>query len=145
VLQQGRINVAHFARCQDEDRLRFIAAGDRLRELAGRLPAPSAALARREGDTLILAGELIASIGRTFAAIAAHQRGDHQDLRRIVGEEIDARERQLDLSGRIGFGGGVNPLLVGEDLQNMRLFLSHPAFPDVPAHLFSFTETPFSV
>ena len=43
-----------------------------------------------------------------------------------------------------GSGGGVNPILVSDDIQNMRLFHSHPANPNVPEELFHFTLSPCS-
>jgi hypothetical protein len=51
----------------------------------------------------------------------------------------------LEISGRLGWGGGVNPILVSEDIQNMRLFLSSDDFPNTDDELFHFTATPYSV
>ena len=105
----------------------------------------AAVIADRESANIALAGELIASIGRTVAAHDAFSCAAWSELRTLVTEEIDARERTLEISGRIGFGGGVNTVLVDEDIQNMRYFISHPAYPIVPDDQFHFTSTPYTV
>jgi hypothetical protein len=149
VLQNGRVAPGDFARWQEEDRERFQAAARRFDEFASALSATGndagPALAAREARNIELAGELIASVGRTVLAAALFERGDWQGLRRVVEQEIDAREAQLELSARAGVGAGVHPLLVREDIQNMRLFLASDEFPHVPDDRFHFTPTPFSV
>jgi hypothetical protein len=102
-------------------------------------------LARREARNIELAGELIASEGRTLLAVQAYHDQDWPLLRETIAEEIDARERQLEISGRLGWGGGVNPILVSEDIQNMRLYLSSDDFPNTPDDSFHFTATPYSI
>jgi hypothetical protein len=99
----------------------------------------------RESQNIELAGELIASEGRTILALDAYRARDAAVLRSTIAGEIDARERQLEISGRLGWGGGVNPILVSEDIQNMRLFLSSDDFPNTDDELFHFTATPYSV
>jgi len=145
----GDMTARGFLRLQLEDRLHFLGAADIFAGLAGRLRKcghdNAAALADRESANIALAGELIASVGRTVAAQEAFGRSAWEELRTLVAEEIDARERALEVSGRIGFGGGVNTNLVEEDIQNMRLFLSHPLFPFVPDDRFHFTATPYAV
>lgn len=133
---------------QLEDRKAFLAAAQDFDRLADRLQAAglgAADLARREAVNIELAGELLASEGRTVAAVAAFEAGDRARLREIITDEIDARERQLEISGRAGWGSGVNPILVSEDIQNMRLYLSRDDFPNTPDDCFHFTATPYSV
>ena len=89
-------------------------------------------------------GELLASQGRTLTAADAFHRGDSEQLRAIVEAEIEERIRQQEISGRIGWGAGINPILVDEDIQNMRLYLSRDDFPDTPDEVFHFTHTPYS-
>lgn len=147
-LQTLDIDVGEFAKYQEEDRSAFVgmsAAFDRFADKMEALSLPSCAIARREARNIELAGEMIGSIGRTFSAYMAYKECDGKRLRTVVEAEIDARERQLQISGRIGWGAGVNPLLVTEDIQNMRLFLSRDDFPNPPDECFHFTETPYSV
>ncbi len=137
-----------FARFQKEDSAQWQRVGAAFRALADSIEAFSphgARLARRESATIELAAELIVSIGRTVAAAAAWQRKDAATLRNLIEAEIEGRERQLALSGTLGLGAGINPILVSEDLQNMRLFLSARRFPDVPDDRFRWTPSPFSV
>lgn len=72
---------------------------------------------------------LIGSQGRIFAASAAYADRNAPMLRALILEEIEARRRQLELSAAIGAGGGIDPVAVSEDIQNMMLFLSSPDFP----------------
>lgn len=118
----------------------FAALADRL-EQAG---LASTALARGESANIDLAAELIVSSVRTVSAVDAWKRRDADLLRTLIGDEIESRERQLDITGRIGLGGGVNPILVDEDIQNMRLFLADPDFPETPMDRFHWTATPYS-
>ncbi len=149
VLRNGDMPAGEFLRLQLEDRIRFLGVADIFSKLAVRLRecghSNAANLVDRESANIALAGELIASVGRTVAAHDAFGRAAWDELRTLVEEEIDARERELEISGRIGFGGGVNTILVEEDIQNMRLFLSHPSFPLVPDDRFHFTATPYTV
>lgn len=101
-------------------------------------------MARREARHIELAGELFASTGRTLTAHAAFKNGDRQQLRTIIEAEIDGRIRQQEITGRISRGSEINPILVDEDIQNMRLYLSHEDFPQVADELFHFTATPYS-
>ena len=78
------------------------------------------------------------------AAVDAWKRQDADRLRALIEAEAEGRERQLEISGRIGFGGGVNPILVSEDIQNMRLYLACPDFPQVPDEHFHVTANPYS-
>lgn len=133
---------------QREDRPSFLASAAHFDGLADALEEaglPSASLARREARNIELAGELIASIGRFYGAFDAWDSGNAERLRAIIAEEIEARMRQQEISGRIGWGAGVNPILVDEDIQNMRLYLSSDDFPETPDEVFHFTETPYSV
>lgn len=135
-------------RLLERDRLAWLEAARGFDALAGvveRLSPTGAALAKREAANIELAAELIVSVGRAAAAYTAWQERAFTKLRAIVEAEIDARERQLQISGRIGLGGGVNPILVSEDIQNMRLFVSSDEFPDVPDNLFHLTACPYSV
>ncbi|MEI8196924.1 MAG: hypothetical protein WCI73_13570 [Phycisphaerae bacterium] len=147
VLRERQIEVERFVEFQYADRVAFLAVAAAFEHLAARLAAAgfSAGSALREGRHIALAGELVASQGRTFAAALAFAAGDTTRLRHIIEEEIDARERQLELSARAGWGGGVNPILVSEDIQNMRLYLSRDDFPHTPDTCFHFTPTPYSV
>ncbi|HEY3330996.1 MAG TPA: hypothetical protein VGK19_13295 [Capsulimonadaceae bacterium] len=137
-----------FARWQDADREAFLAVAQQFDALAAELTdagfAAGSESANREARNIELAGELIASVGRTFEAVEAFVRGDAGALRTIVEREIDARERQLEVSALAGWGAGVNPIFVDEDIQNMRLFLSHDLFPNPPDSIFHFTPTPYS-
>lgn len=104
----------------------------------------SATLARREARNIELAGELFASIGRTMTAHKAFKTDKQMVLRNTIEAEIDGRIRQQEISGLIGWGAGVNAILVDEDIQNMRLYLAHDDFPQVADELFHFTATPYS-
>jgi hypothetical protein len=144
--RQG-MDAATFAGYQQEDCTTFLAVAAEFEQFANILEnkrlVAGAASARREGLTVALAGELIASQGRTAAAAAAFQSRDVASLRRLVEAEIDARERQMGLSGRLGWGAGVDPFLVEEDIQNMRLYLSSDDFPDTPDACFHFSTALF--
>jgi len=148
-VRRAGIDPSILGRFQMQDRLAFLFVAERFDEFADRLRdnglLEPAAQARREARNIELAAELIASEGRTFEAFDAFQRGDWERLRTIIEAEIEARIRQQEISGRVGWGAGVNPILVDEDIQNMRLFLSHDAFPDVPDACFHFTATPYSI
>ena len=148
ILQDGKISPVTFSALQSEDRLSFLEASKTFGRLGEALDAAGlaepASLAGREAETIELAGELIASVGRTVLAIHHHKNSNWQALREVVLQEIASRERQIQISGKIGHGGGVNQCLVLEDIQNMRLFLSHPAYPHVPEELFSFTVCPYT-
>jgi hypothetical protein len=149
MVRNSGIDPLDMGRYQEEDRQAFLAVAGAFTALADRLAEsgclPGAALARREGVNIELAGELLASEGRTFLAAAAFNRGDTAALRATIAEEIEGRIRQQEISGRIGWGAGVNPLLVDEDIQNMRLYLSRHDFPDTPDDCFHFTASPYSV
>jgi len=137
-----------FLEFQEADRSCWLGVAQDFERLA-RLLAPispeGARLAEREAAMITLAAELIVSIGRTAAAVAAWRARDVAGLRALIQAEIEGRERQLEISGRLGLGAGVNPILVSEDIQNMRLFLSHETFPDVPDERFHLTPCPYSV
>ena len=142
------ISPGDFAAWQNADRLAFLGVAGQFDRLADALEeagiSSSARLARREARNIELAGELLASEGRTILAAQAYHDQDWALLRQTIIEEIDARERQLEISGRLGWGGGVNPLLVSEDIQNMRLYLSSDDFPNTPDECFHFTASPYS-
>ena len=128
-LERVGIQAGDFNRLLQEDRVRFIEAGDAFRELATLLEELSpdgAKLAEREADNIALAGELIGSQGRIFAAASAYAGRETELLRELVREEVDARHRQLEVSAGIGVGEGIDPFMVGEDIQNMMLFVSSP-------------------
>ena len=84
----------------------------------------------------LLAGELYGSEARTIAAVQAYERKDAAALRALIGEELEARERELRISARLDPESGIDPLLVQEDLANMRLYLSSDGFPSVPKDRF---------
>jgi hypothetical protein len=133
----------------EEDRLAFIQAANAFDSLATNF-ADSAAVdaaktASREARNIELAGELIVSEWRYITACQAFEAGDAQRLRTLIEAEIEGRIRQQEVSGRIGWGAGVNPILVDEDIQNMRLYLSRDDFPDTPDDVFHFTATPYTV
>ena len=133
----------------EEDRLAFIQTARAFDELATRFAnsaaTEAASTARREARNIELAGEIIASEGRYIAACHAFDAGDSKRLRTLVEAEIEGRIRQQEISGCIGWGAGVNPILVDEDIQNMRLFLSRDDFPHTPDDVFHLTATPYSV
>jgi hypothetical protein len=136
-----------FLRLQIEDSLAWQAVAARFSNLAVALQAAAlsgAALAKREAATIELAAELIVSCARFAAAAKAFRDGATDRLRHLIEEEVDARERALLISGRVGYGGGVNPVLVSEDIQNMRFFLADDRFPNMPDDLFHMTATPYS-
>ena len=145
VLRNG-ISAGDFAAWQKTDCIAFVGVAGKFDHFADALEKAglSGRLARREARNIELAGELIASEGRTLLAVQAYHDQDWPLLRQTITEEIDARERQLEISGRLGWGGGVNPLLVSEDIQNMRLYLSSDDFPNTPDDSFHFTATPYS-
>ena len=145
ILRNG-VSVSDFAAWQKADCIAFAGVAGKFDSLAEALEGAgiSGRLARREARNIELAGELIASEGRTLLAVQAYHDQDLALLRQTIAEEIDARERQLEISGRLGWGGGVNPLLVSEDIQNMRLYLSSDDFPNTPDDSFHFTATPYS-
>ncbi len=143
------IDPDRFLAFQEEDRLLFLAVAEAFDALADRcqsatLPA-AALLARREARNIQLAGELLASEGRMFAASTAFTRQDAARLRELIEAELEARDRQLEISARIGWGAGINPILVSEDIHNMRLYLSRDDFPDTPDGCFHFTASPYTV
>jgi hypothetical protein len=146
-IMQNGISAGDFAAWQKADRLAFLGVAgqfDRLADALEKAGMPGFP-ARREARNIELAGELIASEGRTLLAVQAYHDQDWPLLRETIAEEIDARERQLEISGRLGWGGGVNPILVSEDIQNMRLYLSSDDFPNTPDDSFHFTATPYSI
>ena len=96
----------------------------------------NAANARSEGDNIRLAGELYGSEARTIAAVQAYERKDAAALRALIEEELEARERELRISARLDPESGIDPLLVQEDIANMRLYLSSDGFPSVPKDRF---------
>jgi hypothetical protein len=146
-IMQNGLSAGDFAAWQKVDRLAFLGIAGQFERLADALEEAgiSGHLARREAPNIELAGELIASKGRTLLAVQAYHDQDWPLLRETIAEEIDARERQLEISGRLGWGGGVNPILVSEDIQNMRLYLSSDDFPNTPDDSFHFTATPYSI
>ena len=145
ILKNG-ISAGGFADWQKADCIAFVGVAGKFDHFADALEKAglSGRLARREARNIELAGELIASEGRTLLAVQAYHDQDWPLLRQTIAEEIDARERQLEISGRLGWGGGVNPLLVSEDIQNMRQYLSSDDFPNTPDNSFHFTATPYS-
>jgi hypothetical protein len=149
LLKANKTDILAFGHFQEEDCAAFqkvSAAYDRVAAHLGERGLPdAAALVLCEARNIELAGELLASVGRTFLAAEAFQRGDSEKLRAIVEEEIEGRQRQLEITGRIGWGAGVNSILVDEDIQNMRLYLSHDDFPNVKDSCFHFTSSPYSV
>jgi len=146
-IMQNGISAGDFAAWQKVDRVAFLGVAEQFDRFAEALEKAgmSGRLARREARNIELAGELLASEGRSLLAVQAYHDQDWPLLRQTIAEEIDARERQLEVSGRLGWGGGVNPLLVSEDTQNMRLYLSSDDFPNTPDDSFHFTATPFSI
>ena len=96
----------------------------------------NAANARSEGDNIRLAGELYGSEARMIAAVQAYERKDAAALWALIGEELEARERELRISARLDPESGIDPLLVQEDIANMRLYLSSDGFPSVPKDRF---------
>jgi len=137
--------LAHF---QIDDRIAFLKVAATFDELAERLKEAAlydgASIAHREARNIELAGELLASEGRTILATDAYNRKDADALRGIIEAEIEGRIRQQEITGRIGWGAGINPILVDEDIQNMRLYLSCDDFPNTPDDTFSFTATPYT-
>lgn len=148
-LTRKGIDVDALAVYLEEDRDAFLKVTAEFDALAEQLRdsglTTGSELAGSEARNVQLAGELIASVGRTFAAANAFQNDDSEKLRRIIETEIDARDRQLEITGRIGRGAGVNPILVEEDVQNMCLYLSRDDFPNTPDDCFQFTPTPYSM
>ncbi len=138
-----------FGNAQLVDRLTLLECAKIFEDLAASLNAvgltTGSAIAKREAANIELAGELFASIGRTFLALDAFTKQDWKQLRSVILDEIDARERELEISGCIGFGGGVHPIFVQEDIQNMRLYLSSDLYPEANDTLFSSTFSPFTV
>jgi len=134
---------------QENDCLRFRETAEHFAALAETLQmhglTSGAQLAARESAHIELAADLVVSTARFVLAVYLFESGEWDDLGTLVREEIDAREQQLLISGRCGFGGGVDPIFVSEDLQNMRLFLSDDTWPQVPDDLFHLTPTPYSV
>ena len=148
-LEKRGIDIDGFNAYLHRDRDVFSETARRFERLAdalrGKGSPAGASLADREAVNIELAGELIAGTGRTFAAAIAFRKRDAERLRQLIEEEIEARARELELSGRTGWGAGVNPLLVEEDMQNMCLYLSRDDFPDSPDECFHFTYTPYSM
>lgn len=149
ILQDGRVTATDFARFQEQDRLAFCNVAKQFDELGKTLAlaglTDASELAHREARNIELAGHLIASTGRTILALHAYRQDDSQLLRKTIAAEIDAREYQLELSGQLGEGGGVNPMFVNQDIQLMRFYLSSDDFPNTPDELFYMTHTPYSV
>jgi|GEM_PF-910526 len=138
----------HFLSLQKEDQAAFAACAGSFDSLSGTLSSAgceSAAFARREAANIRLASELIVSEARFLLAIRLFAGSSWERLREIVLEELDARERQLVISGACGEGAGVDPALVEEDIQNMRLFLSAGCFPNVPDNWFQLTPCPYTL
>ena len=54
----------------------------------------------------------------------------------MVFDSLNRRERELRISARLDPESGIDPLLVQEDLANMRLYLSSDGFPSVPKDRF---------
>ena len=133
----------------EEDRVAFIQTAAAFDELAKKCSEAgnkdAATIATREARNIELAGEIIASEGRYIAACEAFEVGNNENLRTLIEAEINGRIRQQEISGRIGWGAGVNPVLVDEDIQNMRLYLSSDDFPNTNDEVFHLTATPYSV
>jgi hypothetical protein len=148
ILHNGEVDPLTFARFQNEDCEAFIGVASRMddlaKALAGAGKSEGSTLARREARTVELAGELIASVGRTVLAVHAYGNKNTTLLRQTILNEIEGRERQLRISGEIGFGGGVNQLFVQEDLQLMRFYLSSDDFPNTPDCYFRMMPNVFS-
>lgn len=144
VEQAGR-----FLDLQEQDREAFNAAAECFEAFAAQADAErlagAARLARREAANIRLAAELIVSEARFFLAARLFRAAQWDRLREVVAAEIDARERQLVLSGACGEGAGVDPVLVSEDIQNMRLYLSADSYPDVPDEWFHLTACPYTL
>lgn len=105
----------------------------------------AARIARGEARNIQLAGEIIASQGRYIAANHAFNTNNHQRLRTLIEAEIAGRIRQQEITAQAGWGSGINPLLVDEDIQNMRLYLSCDDFPNTADDLFHLTAVPYSI
>ena len=148
VIRSQGIDPGDLGRYQEKDCAEFLQVAGVFNDFAASLEeaglSDGAGLARREARNIELAGELLTSVGRTFTAAEAFDRGDDAALRAIIEAEIEGRIRQQEISGRIGWGAGVNPLLVDEDIQNMRLYISRDDFPHTADDIFHFTATPYS-
>ena len=138
-----------FHQLQQADRAAFLDVAKRFAEFADALESAGcvegASLARHEADQIELIAELITSISRFVLAVHKMRAGQWDRLREIVESEIEARQRQLDTTGRLRRGAGVNPLLVAEDIHNMYVFVSSDLYPHVPDDWFSLTPVPYTV
>jgi len=138
-----------FHSLQTEDRASFLCAGRAFGQFADALSEAGhetgAAIAREEANQIELAGELLTSISRFALAVRCFQTHRWDRLSEVVEQEVEGRDRQLQITGRLRDGAGVNPLLVAEDIANMNLFLSSDRCPDVPDEWFSLTAVPYTV
>jgi hypothetical protein len=138
-----------FCAFNEEDRVAFAKAAKKFDDLAAEFEGSgnsnAAITARGEARNIELAGEIIASQGRYIAANHAFKTDNDQRLRALIEAEIDGRIRQQEITGQAGWGSGINPLLVDEDIQNMRLYLSCDDFPNTPDELFHLTAVPYSI
>ena len=148
-IARDRNAAQEFLSRQEQNRLQFLEAAEKFAAFAETLHrqwhATGSHIAARESAHIELASELLVSTARFVLAVHLFEGREWEDLKQLIRDEIDARERQLLISGRCGFGGGVDPIFVSEDIQNMRLFLSDDAWPEVPDELFHLTPTPYSV
>ena len=142
------VDFPKFMEIARSDQDRFGCSADafaRLSETLAKKGYAGSAVAFSESVNIRLAGELYGSIARTMAAARAYEAGDSVALKALIEEEIAARERELALSQQLDSRSGVNAILVEEDIQNMRLYLSVDTFPEAPDEMFSLTECPFKM
>lgn len=148
-ITKDRKGAQEFLSTQEKSRRQFLEVAGKFAALAETLNrqgySTGSLIAAREAAHIELAAELLVSTARFVLAVYLFEGGEWEDLKALIRDEIGAREQQLLISGRCGFGGGVDPIFVSEDIQNMRLFLSDDAWPEVPDELFHLTPTPYSV
>lgn len=96
---------------------------------------------REQGLNLQLYATLIGSMGRSVWALQAYGERNAEVLRQCILDEVQARSKQIKLTGELGYG--INRDLVEEDIQLMLQFLSAPDFPNTPQEAFTGSPTPY--
>lgn len=89
--------------------------------------------------SLKLYASLLGSIGRMLSAIYYYDKRRIDELKDYINDEIDAKQKQIEISKQIGYG--INIEIVTEDIKLMEKYLRSPDFPDTPLENFTITPT----
>lgn len=143
ILQNG-ITPQKFYLYHKNDLKEFEKSAEAFSQLAAMLKEKSlirgSKIAEREADAIRLAGHLNLSIGHYIYAVSLYENSDFSQLKKIISDEIENREYELAISGRLAPFSGIDIILCEEDIQNMIFYISDDEYPIVPDNLFSFSN-----